>query len=421
MKLKAWLLSALAPLTAVSVLAQASNPAPPVLSPMPPAPPAVVAPTAEPAPETAAEPAAKHHHKHKVRVKHVEESPSVKSDVILNPPIAATVKCDVLDVRGQDSFVGEVIGHVKKGETVTVLEEITRGHVRSGEPDQWSRIALPTNVSVWVDADFIDAETKTVRVKKVNLRGGPGENYSVVGRLEKGTPVTEIEKKENWLKIETPTNAFGFVASEYLDTNAPATPAPEVAANSQPSAPAATPAPPAPAPAPEATVVNVPAEAPAPAPAQPAEAAPAAPAPAPSAPAPTAASETDQELAALRQAMAQSNTPPATAAPEAAPAPAPAPETAAAQPAAIPVPEEAPRTVTIEGFVHHAYNIQAPAGFELHDIKTGVLTEYLQPPPGDKKFKMFVGTRVRLTGTEFLDPEWPRTPILHIESVDLMP
>jgi hypothetical protein len=99
----------------------------------------------------------------------------------------------------------------------------------------------------------------------------------------------------------------------------------------------------------------------------------------------------------------------------AATAPAPAP----ANPAAAD--QAAPRIVTREGFVHRAYNIQAPAGYELHDIKTGDLIDYLQPPPGLKKFKTFVGTRVRITGAEFLDPSWPLTPVLHIESVDLMP
>jgi hypothetical protein len=71
--------------------------------------------------------------------------------------------------------------------------------------------------------------------------------------------------------------------------------------------------------------------------------------------------------------------------------------------------------------VHRAYNIQAPTGYELHDIKTGELIDYLQPPPAQKKFKAFVGTRVRITGTEFLDANWPRTPVLRIETVDLMP
>lgn len=298
---------------------------------------------------------------------------------------------------GPGSFDGEVIAHVKKGESVTVLEEITLSRVRPGEPRQWSRIVMPTNAMVWVDADFINPETKAVRVKKLNMRGGPGENYSVIGRLEQGTVINELGKKAGWVKIEALTNAFGFVASEYLDKQAAAAPAPMAVAAPTPTAP--------PAPPPQPVVVNVPAET-APAPAKPVEVAP----PAPVAPAPTPASEADQELAALHQATA----PQPTAAP-----PAPAPAAAPAQPEAAN--QGPPRIVTREGFVHRAYNIQAPAGYELHDIKTGDLIDYLQPPPGLKKFKTFVGTRVRITGAEFLDPSWPRTPVLHIETVDLMP
>jgi hypothetical protein len=94
---------------------------------------------------------------------------------------------------------------------------------------------------------------------------------------------------------------------------------------------------------------------------------------------------------------------------------------AAAAPRTEPANQEPPRTVTREGFVHRARNIEAPAGYELHDIKTGELTEYLQPAPGQKKFKIFVGTRVRITGTEYVDPTWPHTPIMHVETVDLIP
>ncbi len=379
MKLKAWLLFALAPLTAVSVLAQT----PPPPSPATP-PPAVSA--APPAAEPAAKPAKKH--KAKAKAAKPAKEASAKGSIVLNPPVTATVKGDVLDVRGQGSFTGEVIGRLKKGESVTVLEEITLGHVRPNEPEQWSRIVMPANTPVWVNAEFIDSATKTVRVKKVNVRGGPGENYSVVGGLDKGTAVKEVGKKEGWLQIETPANAFAFVASEYLETSAAEPPATAVAV--------AAPAPPPVAP----VVVTVPVEAPAPVPAKPAETASAG----ITAPAPTPASQAD-ELAALHR----------TTAPEPLVAAAPAP---AAQPAAAgPV---IPRIVTREGFVHKSYNIQTPADFELHDIKTGELTEYLQPAAG-QKFKKFVGTRVRIIGSESLDPRWPRTPILQIQTFELMP
>jgi hypothetical protein len=396
MKLTSWLLFALAPLTAVSVLAQASNPVPPVVE--------------TPAPAAAAEPAAKPAKKARAKAKHKKAQPAATNNVtVFNPPISATVKCNVLDVRGQDSFVGEVITHLKKGESATVLEEITRGHVQPGEPGQWSRIVMPTNATVWVDADFIDPESKAVRVKKVNVRGGPGENYSVVARLDKGTVVKDISKKAGWLEIEPPTNAFAFVASKYLDKQAAETPAPAVVEAPPPAA--------APAPAPVAAapvVVTVPTETAPPAaaqpaaPAQPTETAPAAPA-GPVAPAPTPSSQAEQEQAALHRATA----------PEPAAAAAPAPAPAATQPEMVKT--EGPRIVTREGFVHRAFNIQAPAGYELHDIKTGELIEYLQPAPDQKKFKIYVGTRVRITGAEFLDPSWTHTPVLHVQTVDLMP
>ncbi len=73
-----------------------------------------------------------------------------------------------------------------------------------------------------------------------------------------------------------------------------------------------------------------------------------------------------------------------------------------------------------EGFVHKSYNIQSPTDFELHDIKSGALTEYLQPQ--DKQnFKIYVGTRVTITGTEVMDQRWPRTPVLQVQTVDLLP
>jgi len=369
MKLNAWLLSALIPLAALSVLAQTPPPVPPPVDIAPPA--ATTEPAAKPKkPKTKA----------KAKAKPAKAAP-VKGTIILNPPVTAIVKCDVLDVRAQGSFAGEVISRLKKGDSVTVLEEITLGHVRANEPEQWSRIAMPAKTPVWVDAAFVDPETKAVRAKKLNVRGGPGENYSIVGGLDKGSVVKEISKKEGWLQIEPPTDAFAFVASEYLEAPTEA-PAPVVAA-----------APPAPPPAP--VVVNVPAETPPPVPAKSAETAPAGLA----APAPTATSQADELAAAHRP---------------------PVSEPAVVAPVIQPEVTETPRIVTREGYARRSYNIQSPTSFELRDIKTDELTEYLQPAHG-QKFKPYVGKRVRIVGAESLDPRWPRTPVLQIQTLERMP
>jgi hypothetical protein len=359
MKLNVWIVSALAPLTAVMLLAQDSSPTPAPGAPAP-------------APETA--PAA------------AKKKPSrIRKKVVLNPPAAATVNKNNVNVRGQASFRGEVLGHLQKGGTVAVLEQITLNRAAANdEPAEWARIAMPSDIPVWVKDDYVDAASKTVKARRVHLRGGPGENYSVVGLLEKGAAIKEIKREKGWVAVEAPTNAYAFVAAEFLDMQPP--PAPVVT-------------PPAPAPAPP--VVNV--ATPEPPVAATNEPAVVAPAPAPEPVVAPAPAQTDQELEALRHAIA------------AAPAPVSPPSESAATNEPAP-----PRIVTREGFVRRAFNIQASSDFELHDIQSGTLIDYLEPQPG-QNFKIFVGTRVTVTGPEGMDPRWPRTPVLKVQSVDLMP
>ena len=62
---------------------------------------------------------------------------------------------------------------------------------------------------------YVD-ENKTVKPRKLNVRTGPGENYSIVGILEQGAAVKEISAKGRWLEIEPPTGAYAFVAASYV-------------------------------------------------------------------------------------------------------------------------------------------------------------------------------------------------------------
>ena len=79
---------------------------------------------------------------------------------------------------------------------------------------------MPASAHVWVHTTFIDATNKTVLPKKLNLRAGPGENYSVLGVVERGTAVNEISTKGDWTQIEPPTNAYAFIAAMYLKQEA---------------------------------------------------------------------------------------------------------------------------------------------------------------------------------------------------------
>ena len=318
----------------------------------------------------------------------------------------AIVKDARVNVRGQPSLVGEVITQLQKGEKVVVLEEVTVAKPKTNEPPKWARIQMPTNTPVWVFASFIDPTNKSVRVSRLNLRAGPGENYSVIGRLQKGAAVSEIRRVEAWMEIETPPGAFAFVAADLLTK-------PEFAS------------------------------APIPAQQEPAKAVPAVPLPVtqeppPSQP-PSQPAQSVNPLAAARQTVVAGEQTPAQAPPDlpvkpaqetkpavepnVAPPPAVSNETVA-PPAAKPVPpEEAKirRIVRREGIVRSTVSIQAPTYYELLSPENRKTINYLHTEKLDVDLDKYRGRRIIVTGEEAVDSHWPRTPVIEVETLELIP
>ena len=66
----------------------------------------------------------------------------------------------------------------------------------------------------------IDTNTATVSVDGyLNVRSGPGTNYSVIGKLYNGDKVTILDpnkQNEIWLKIETSSGLVGYCSCNYL-------------------------------------------------------------------------------------------------------------------------------------------------------------------------------------------------------------
>jgi uncharacterized protein YgiM (DUF1202 family) len=308
---------------------------------------------------------------------------------------AATVKQDRVNVRGQATLHSEVITQLRKAETVTVLEDITVEKPKPGEPAQWSKILLPTNTPVWVHASFIEPNTKAVQPTQLNVRAGPGENYSVLGRLKRGDTVKEIRRVDNWLEIEPPPGTYAFVASDLLEkpTTVAAAPGPEPAKAKETKAAKAEPAQTTPAAVP-ATTVPVPPE-PTPAPAKAPETTPAA---TPAAGPPAAGT-------------------PATVTP--APAAAePAPPATASSPSDQPPPK---RVVRREGFVRPTVSVQAPTYYAIESADTGRLMNYLYTDSDTLHLKHLKGFKIVVTGEEFIDNRWPKTPIIKIDTLEVAP
>jgi uncharacterized protein YgiM (DUF1202 family) len=276
-----------------------------------------------------------------------------------------------VNVRGQAKYTSEIVTHLKKGDVVTVLEEI-KTPTKPDEPDRWYKIALPASASAWVNSNFLD-EKKAVKPNRLNIRSGPGENYSVLGRIEKGTVVNVLESKGDWAKIEPPAGAYAFVAAHLISRE------PSDVAAATPAIVRNTPPPP-----PPPTVV-----------------------------------QNEPTIVAPPAAVVPAPPPPAPKVEPIVPAP-PPPGPIELTPVTKPAePEETlvKRVVTREGIVKGSVSIQAPSYFVLHSLDNNKTINFLHSPSTNIVVRDFRNQRVLISGEELLDERWPNTPVIEIESI----
>jgi len=361
MKMKLW--SVYVMMVSTSLLAQdASNSIPAAPAEPPAAAPAPAAP--QPAPELtnapAAKPAAKKSAGKKARKHAAHKAAAAAAELKTLPLVAgpAVVAATHVNVRGQPRLNSEIITRMTNGEPVTVIEEVTLKHSGAEEPSVWAKIALPGKAHAWIFASYVDATNKTVLPKKLNLRAGPGENYSVLGTLHRGDAVQEIQTKGKWMEVETTNPAYAFMAAQYL------TQEPSALAAVAPMQPATVPET---APAAEA-VTNMPAA---------------------------------TEAVTDTNAMAGASTN----------------EVAAAPAAEEPPP---PRIVQREGIVRYTGSIQAPTIFELVSPENHRPIDYLYTTSTNLDLNRYKGLHIIVTGEEGLDERWKNTPLIVIQRIQVI-
>jgi hypothetical protein len=330
----------------------------------------------------------------------------------------AVVNEGKINVRGQPSLIGEVVTQLQRGDEVTVLDFVTNERAKAGEPTNWAKIKLPANTPVWVYGEML--RNGAVSATRLNLRAGPGDNYSVIGRLNRGDRVTTIRSQGDWVEIEAPDIAYAFVDSTLLKlssqaTDAAPTEAPAVAASATTNAATAaieTPSQPQAEP-----IVSSPHDELAP-PIQP--------------PATLEPNVTTSTIATAAPPVL-TYTPPETSA-----FPATVPSTTVTAPSSFNTPgisqpnatitspstttdQTSRRVVRREGIVRPTVSIQAPTWYELVHPQTKRTIGYLYEENLGIKLKPYKGQKVVVTGEEAIDSRWPNTPIIELQSLDIAP
>lgn len=303
-----------------------------------------------------------------------KKAPTTRIVTVPLNPGPAVCEANNVNVRGQAKLKSEVVGKLTKGQQVTVLEEVQLKNSGPDEPSAWAKIVLPTNTLVWINTSFIDPGNKTVKPKKLNLRSGPGENYSVLGTLKQGDTVKEVSTKEEWTQIEPPADAYAFVAAQFLRQGE----APVVAANTTTTTPEATPA--------TTTTVTEPA---------------------------ITTTPTDPTTTA---------TTPTTPPPATEPAPVTT-EPSTTTTNTTPVEDNEPppkRIVQREGIVRGTFSIQAPTRYELISPDNHRTINYLFSDSPDLDLSRYKGLRIIITGEEGLDERWRNTPVITIQKIQVL-
>ena len=366
---------------------------PPTITP-PVVPPALTLPT-QPAPALPVQPAL-------IELKLPAATPSIGLGVITGTRVSA---------RGKATVHSQLVFRFGQNEPVNILEEITLATPKAGEPRKWFRVQVPLDAGLWGHHQFLHNQRivtivgndgkpsphtyASVKPNRLNVRGGAGDAFPVLGQLPQGTDVALTgAQKGKWLGIFAPGNCSVYVASQFVKRangnvanivevpTLPVQPQPDI----QPQPPIILPLQPGVQPV---------------LPAQPGTIAPAVPGATPAViTKPIEPGKPAVPTKPVQVAKANPNLPP--------------PSKPVVDKNGAPI-----RIVTREGIVHRTLSLSAPSRYVLEHLDSGKTINFLitQHPALEKKMEKLLGRRILVSGQEAMDARNQHTPVLIIKTL----
>ncbi|MEG6523255.1 N-acetylmuramoyl-L-alanine amidase [Desulfotomaculum sp. 1211_IL3151] len=136
----------------------------------------------------------------------------------------AVVNGDSLNVRNGPSTTNNVVGNVKKGEKLTILEQ----------KGDWYKVQ-GTNITGWVASWLVTVQNKpdtpppvttppatskpttdnqvaVINTDNLNLRSGPGTDHGVAGQVSRGIRLPIISRSGQWVQVKQTDGSTAWVA-----------------------------------------------------------------------------------------------------------------------------------------------------------------------------------------------------------------
>lgn len=139
----------------------------------------------------------------------------------------ATVTEGPLNVRSGPGTNYSRLGQLAKGKTVAVVSKVTNSSGNVWYKYRYSSSKYGYIYSQYVSVSGATSETAltnkkgTVKEGPLNVRSGPGTNYSKLGKIAKGTAVTLVSQVKTsagavWYKYKYNSSKYGYLASQYV-------------------------------------------------------------------------------------------------------------------------------------------------------------------------------------------------------------
>jgi N-acetylmuramoyl-L-alanine amidase len=135
---------------------------------------------------------------------------------------SAEANTDQLRVRTGPGTNFRIIGYLNKGQAVSVIDD----------NENWVKISAGFGEG-WVTREYLDFNTKSTTSKDdnnnnksietgnvtdtLNVRNEPSTTGTVIGKLEKGSPITIYSKNNGWVEIKY-ANQRAWVSADYVQT-----------------------------------------------------------------------------------------------------------------------------------------------------------------------------------------------------------
>ncbi|MFA4992261.1 MAG: SH3 domain-containing protein [Candidatus Omnitrophota bacterium] len=132
------------------------------------------------------------------------------------------VKNDAAKVRSGDNVNFETLCTLEKSYPVNII----------GKRYSWYKISLPKQARVYINKDYVDPlydqkNIGIVNASNVNLRAGPGTNYSIIGQVSDFEKLSVVSEENGWYEIEPPEGLIGWIHDSQVRLNTDSNTAPQ--------------------------------------------------------------------------------------------------------------------------------------------------------------------------------------------------